>query len=107
MTSLTILDEIKRHITLLASVEETGALVVSAYFNLEVRPGSWLVDDLYRFRILDIDDLTDPGICLAYPQRPYPEAAVILLGKVGEFLRTFRARLSRSFSPTKSWSAIR
>ncbi|MCG6860983.1 MAG: PDC sensor domain-containing protein [Chromatiaceae bacterium] len=51
----------------------------------------WLVDDPFRFRILDIDDLTDPDICLAYPQRSYPEGADIPLARVGEVFRTFRA----------------
>lgn len=51
----------------------------------------WLVDDPFRFRILDIEDLTDPDICLAYPQRPYPEDAVIPLAQVGEVFRAFRA----------------
>ena len=44
-----------------------------------------------RYRILDIEDLTDPGIVLAYPSRPYPEDALIPLTQVGEVFRTFRA----------------
>lgn len=51
----------------------------------------WLVDDPFRFRILDYEDLADPGICLAYPQRTYPPDAAIPLGRVGEVFRTFRA----------------
>lgn len=31
----------------------------------------WHVDDPYSYRILAIDELTDPDICLAYPRRPY------------------------------------
>lgn len=50
----------------------------------------WLIDDPYRFRILDIEDLTDPAICLAYPTRPYPDDAVIPLERIPEILRTFR-----------------
>ena len=41
MTHMTRLDELKRHITLLASVEETDAPFVSAYLNLENGPGGW------------------------------------------------------------------
>lgn len=51
----------------------------------------WLMDDPYRFRLLDFEDLTDPGICLAYPSRPYPVEAAIPLDQVGEVFRTFRA----------------
>jgi hypothetical protein len=50
----------------------------------------WLVDDPYRYRLLDIEDLTDPGICLAYPRRPYPDAAAIPLPQVRTVLSTFR-----------------
>jgi hypothetical protein len=49
----------------------------------------WLVDDPFRFRILDIEDLTDPAICLAYPTRAYPEDAAIPLERVREVLQTF------------------
>jgi hypothetical protein len=51
----------------------------------------WLMDDPYRFRLLDFEDLTDPGICLAYPRRPYPADAVIPLDQVAEIYKTFRA----------------
>jgi hypothetical protein len=51
----------------------------------------WFIDDPLRYRILDIEDLTDPGIVLTYPTRPYPDDAVIPLAQVGEVFRTFRA----------------
>ena len=41
MTHLTNLDELKRHISVLASVEATDAPFVSAYFNLEERLAGW------------------------------------------------------------------
>ncbi|OYX25600.1 MAG: hypothetical protein B7Z03_15425 [Hydrogenophilales bacterium 32-62-9] len=37
----------------------------------------WLFDDPYRYRLLDIDALTDPNTCLAYPKRSYPDDALI------------------------------
>jgi len=37
----------------------------------------WVVDDPFRYRILQIDALSDPDICLAYPLRPYAEDADI------------------------------
>jgi len=30
----------------------------------------WVIDDPLRYRILDIEDLTDPGIVLTYRQWP-------------------------------------
>jgi hypothetical protein len=50
----------------------------------------WLTDDPYRYRILDIEDLTDPGICMAWPRDEYPGDAVVPLERVGEVFRTFR-----------------
>jgi hypothetical protein len=51
----------------------------------------WLTDDPFRFRILDYEDLADPGTCLAYPQRPYPPDASIPLPRVREVFQTFKA----------------
>jgi hypothetical protein len=50
----------------------------------------WLIDDPFRYRILDFDDLAEPGICLAYPRRPYPQDAVIPLPRIKDVLRRFR-----------------
>ncbi|MBK1700519.1 PDC sensor domain-containing protein [Thiococcus pfennigii] len=51
----------------------------------------WFLDDPYRYRILDYEDLADPGICLAYAQRPYPGDAAVPLERVPDVLETFRA----------------
>jgi hypothetical protein len=51
----------------------------------------WLVDDPYRYRLLDFEDLSDPGICLAYTNRGYPEEAAIPLSRVNEVFAGFRA----------------
>lgn len=37
----------------------------------------WTVADPYRYRILDQDALSDPDICLVYPQQAYPADALI------------------------------
>ncbi|MDQ1363249.1 MAG: hypothetical protein QG652_1110, partial [Pseudomonadota bacterium] len=37
----------------------------------------WRIDDPFVYQILDIDELTNPDICLAYPRRPYPERAIV------------------------------
>jgi len=37
----------------------------------------WLTADPLRYRLLDIDALIDPDICLTYPVRPYPTDALV------------------------------
>ena len=51
----------------------------------------WSLDDPYRFRVLDFEDLTNPDTRLAYPQRPYPDAAETPAARVGEIFQSFKA----------------
>ncbi len=51
----------------------------------------WLVDDPYRYRILGIDDLNDPDICLAYPHRPFTGRSIVPPGQIMPVLELFRA----------------
>jgi len=37
----------------------------------------WVMNDPFRYRILDSEALNDTDICLAYPLHPYPEDALI------------------------------
>ncbi len=50
----------------------------------------WLLDDPYRYRILGFEALSDPDICLAYPQHHYPGDAAIPAHLVGRILDGFR-----------------
>lgn len=50
----------------------------------------WLVDDPYSYRILSIDQLVDPNICLAYPRRPYHERAIVPAEQVASIFEVFR-----------------
>jgi hypothetical protein len=50
----------------------------------------WLVEDPYRYRLLDISELVDPDTCLAYPRRPYPADALVPAEQVREVLEAFR-----------------
>ena len=63
MTHLTTLDELKQHITLLASVEETDAPFISCHLNLENGQTGWhdVLDERARIlrRILKDNDLAD------------------------------------------------
>jgi hypothetical protein len=51
----------------------------------------WLVDDPYRYRLLDIQALTDPDTCLIYPLHVYPEDAVVPQDKIRPVLESLRA----------------
>ena len=50
----------------------------------------WTVDDPFIYRILSIDELTDPDICLAYPGHPYPERAIVPRNRVMDVFKMFR-----------------
>jgi hypothetical protein len=50
----------------------------------------WTMDDPYVYRILSIDELTDPDICLAYPGHPYPERANVPPDRVMDVFNMFR-----------------
>jgi hypothetical protein len=54
------------------------------------RASIWLVDDPYAYRILSIEDLTDPDICLAYPHRPYTERAIVAPEHIAPVFEMFR-----------------
>jgi hypothetical protein len=50
----------------------------------------WLMDDPYRYRLLDIQALTDPDTCLAYPKRPYSSDAMIPADRIRPVLEGFK-----------------
>lgn len=50
----------------------------------------WVVDDPFRYRILDNEVLTDPDICLVYPLQPYPADALIPQADIARILATMR-----------------
>ena len=54
------------------------------------RASIWLVDDPYAYRILSIEDLIDPDICLAYPHQPYTERAIVAPEHIAPVFEMFR-----------------
>ncbi len=50
----------------------------------------WLTDDPFTYRLLDIDALTDPDLCLAYPRRPYHERAIVPPDQIQQIFEMFR-----------------
>ncbi len=75
---------------LIDMIESHGVFHGKLHFSSS-RATLWFIDDPLRYRILDIEDLSDPGIVLTYPNRDYPEDAVIPLDGVKEVFRTFKA----------------
>jgi len=51
----------------------------------------WHVDDPFSYRILTIDELSDPDICLAYPKKPYFERAIVPQDAIIEIFAQFKA----------------
>lgn len=67
-----------------------GVFHVMLHFSSS-RAVIWLLDDPYRYRLLDIAALVDPDTCLAYPRQPYPADALIPAERLREVLDAFRA----------------
>lgn len=68
---------------------ERGMFHGSIHFSSS-RATIWLVDDPYRYRILDHEALIDPDICLLYPHRAYPDDAMIPQEQIGSLLSGMR-----------------
>lgn len=86
--------EMDQHIdTVLGVVAELvlyhGVFHVMLHFSSS-RAVIWVMEDPYRYRLLDIGELIDPDICLAYPRTPYPPGALVPSGKVRAVLDAFR-----------------
>ncbi len=64
---------------------ERGAFQCQLHFSSS-QAVIWLLDDPYRYRILDQDALNDPDICLLYPKRAYPEHACVADALIGPTL---------------------
>lgn len=79
--------------TVLGVIEELmayhGVYHVMLHFSSS-RAVIWVMGDPYRYRLLDIDALVDPNICLAYPKIPYPDDALVGCGKLRDILDSFR-----------------
>ncbi|MDH5710890.1 MAG: PDC sensor domain-containing protein [Gammaproteobacteria bacterium] len=50
----------------------------------------WLIDDPFSYRILNFDELIDPGICLAYPKHAYHERAIVPPEKIIPVFELFK-----------------
>jgi hypothetical protein len=59
------------------------------YFSSS-RATIWMVDDPFSYRILNIDELVNPDICLAYPKRSYHERAIVPENDISAIFEIFR-----------------
>lgn len=87
--------EMDRHVdTVLSVVEELmvdhGVFHVMLHFSSS-RAVVWVMQDPYRYRLLDIDGLIDPDSCLAYPRTLYPADALVPAARIRDVLDGFRA----------------
>jgi len=70
-------------------VTEHGVYQLEIHFSSN-RATVWFLDDPYRYQLIEIDDLIDPDICLAYAHHPYPQDALIPHENIRPILDTFR-----------------
>ena len=70
-------------------VIENGVFHLKIHFSSS-RATLWLLDDPYRYQLLEFEDLVDPDVCLAFPHRPYPEDAVVPQEQIRPILDTFK-----------------
>ena len=57
-------------------VVENGVFHLKIHFSSS-RATIWLLNDPYRYQLLEFDDLVDPDVCLAFPHSAYPDEAIV------------------------------
>lgn len=70
-------------------VIESGVFHLKIHFSSS-RATLWLLDDPYRYQLLEFDDLIDPDVCLAFPHKAYPADAVVPREQIRPILDTFK-----------------
>ena len=50
----------------------------------------WQIEEPLVYRLLNIDELTDPDICLVLPQSPYPQSAIVPKEDIMPIFEMFR-----------------
>ena len=70
-------------------ITERGVFHGKLHFSSN-RATVWLTDDPFRYRLLGLEELTNPDLCLAYSPHPYPETAVVRPEDVMPVLERFQ-----------------
>ena len=86
--------DMDRHIDVVLGVIEElivehGVFHAKFHFSSN-RSVIWHFDDPFRYRLLSLDSLVDPNICLAYPSRDYPMDAAIPKSQIRPILDSVR-----------------
>ncbi len=80
--------------TVLGVVEELmvdhGMYHIMLHFSSS-RAVYWTLDDPYRYRLFDVQALTTPDICLAYPKHAYPADALVPKERIRAILDAMRS----------------
>jgi hypothetical protein len=71
-------------------ITEHGVFHGKLHFSSS-RATIWLVDDPFSYRILNIDEIIDPDICLAYPRHEYHKRAIVPADKIVPIFEIFRS----------------
>lgn len=87
--------EMDRHIdTVMGVVDELmvdhGIYHIMLHFSSS-RAVCWVMDDPYRYRLLDIQTMINPDSCLAYPKQPYPANALVPAKRIRAILDGMRS----------------
>ncbi|MGB5438759.1 MAG: cache domain-containing protein [Gammaproteobacteria bacterium] len=86
-----VLDEYLSDVLILMNelLTERGVFHGKLHFSSN-RATVWLTDDPFHYRLLSLEELTNPDICLAYSPRPYPDTALVPLQDVMPVLELFK-----------------
>jgi len=74
---------------MLELITEHGVFHGKIHFSSS-RATIWVVEDPYRYRLLDYETLLDPDICFAYPMQDYPADAVVEEDKIEAIFNTMK-----------------
>ncbi len=70
-------------------ITEHGVFHGKIHFSSS-RATVWLIEDPYRYRLLDYETLLDPDICFAYPVQEYPADAAVPEDKIEAIFNTMK-----------------
>lgn len=83
-----------QHIDQVSSVHEAlildhGVHHIQIHFSSS-RSTLWHRDDPFVYRLLTMEELSDPGVCMAYPRRDYFERAIVPPSDIAKIFRQFK-----------------
>lgn len=70
-------------------VLENGVFHIKLHFSSS-RATLWMLEDPYRYQLMEFDELVDPDVCLAFPHTPYPENAAVPKESIRPIMETFK-----------------